>query len=66
MKKYNIYIVYFWLVVAILSGLYAIYMYMQPEPADPMLYYMPVLAFILFAMRKWYAGKLKNSEEEKP
>lgn len=64
MKKYNVYIIYFWLVVAILSSLFAIFKYTQPEPSDPMTYYMPVLAFVLFGMRKWYSGKLKGRDEE--
>ncbi|MBD79710.1 MAG: hypothetical protein CL840_12395 [Crocinitomicaceae bacterium] len=64
MKKYNIYIVYFWLTIGILTTIYAIYKTMTSDEVEPMTYYMPILAFVLFGMRKWYDGKLKKQDQE--
>lgn len=65
MKTYHQVLQYFWLAVAILTGLYAGYVYsVTGGQLDPMLIAMPILAFVLFVMRKWYNGRMQKAEKE--
>ena len=66
MKTYNTILQYFWLVVGILTGIYALFTYFTFEgEIDPILFVMPILAFGLFFMRRWYNNKMKKASKEK-
>lgn len=67
MEKYNKWMQWFWLSVALVSGAYAIITYATAgdEPVEILIYIMPLLAFFLFLMRLWHRkrlDKIKKSE----
>lgn len=64
MKQYNKLMQYFWLVVGILASIYAGFTVYNGEETDPLVFFMPALAFILFGMRRWYNSKLKKADSE--
>lgn len=63
MKNYNKIMQNFWLVIGILASIFAVYQLLTRDEIDPLVFFMPVLAFILFGMRRWYNGKMNKPNE---
>ena len=66
MSKYNKWMQYFWLSVAIISGAYAVVSYVgkDDQPVEILIYVMPFLAFTLFLIRLWHNRKMERLKEE--
>jgi len=60
MEKYNRIMEYFWMVAAILSFLYAIYLLGATSLEEAWVFFiMPLIAGFLFAMRRYMRKKMK-------
>ncbi|MCB0480961.1 MAG: hypothetical protein KDC83_05980 [Flavobacteriales bacterium] len=66
MEKYNKWMQYFWLSIALISGVYAIFSYYTSngEPVEILIYVMPFLALALFLMRYWHHKKLESLKKK--
>lgn len=66
MENYNKWMQYFWLIIALASGTYAVFSFFtaEGEPVDILVYIMPLLAFVLFLIRFYHRKKLKSLKEK--
>lgn len=66
MNKYHKVMEYFWLVVGILTSIFAINAYQTGTNKDlGFIMFMPIIAFALFAMRRFHRLKMEKHQQNK-
>ena len=68
MKQLNLVMEYFWLAVSIVTGSIAIYSFVNPQVDEllhPMYYFLPIVAFGLFFLRRRFRLRMRKREEER-
>jgi len=61
LNKFTLFMEKLWLVIAILTSIYAIYMIFSGETLNSMEYVLPIVAFVLFYTRRTIRRKLESA-----